>query len=126
MKRAPGHLIRFIDLGLLLLMAFLALSELNPIYQVALPGREKNSVPTVPVIHYRLVFDEDLQMRVMRLPDGTLLCQPHTPITLADCMSEHDGGRILITPAGKATVQQLVLVLDVCEDLGLACAAWAE
>ena len=50
MKRAHGFLLRFIDLGLLLLMAFLVVAELNPTHEEALPGRSDRLETVAPVL----------------------------------------------------------------------------
>ena len=123
MKRAQGLLIRFIDLGLLLLMAFLAVAELNPVHQVALAGQAQENDATLTLPHFRIVFGGDMRMQVLRLPDGQILCQPHAPSALVACVGEQQAGRFLLTARGEATVQQLVHVLDICEAEGLVCVA---
>lgn len=107
-------------------MAFFVVAELNPTHQVALPSRVQENDVAVPTNYYRIVLEEDMRMRVLRLPDAKALCQPNTLGTLVKCISEHASGRFLITPMEKVTVQQLVQVLDVCEEEGLQCVASAE
>ena len=73
MKRVHGFLLRFIDLGLLLLMAFLVVAELNPTHEVAMPGRPGDNTTTEGLQHYRITFDEALRMEVQERPGALSL-----------------------------------------------------
>ena len=118
MKRSSGHLLRFIDLGLLLLLAFLSVAELNPTLQVQLPGKSNTSQATATA---RVVFDHEWDGSVQRLDNSKLLCKTSSIAALEDCMAQQAGIRFLLAPAEEATVQQIVTLLDVCKVEALQC-----
>ncbi len=118
MKRSRGHFLRFIDLGLLLLLAFLSVAELNPTLQSPLPGRRGN--PT-DVIAVRVVFNENWSAVLTRLDPSAPLCQTTTISELSTCMQRYASMRFLLAPEDKATVQQIVTLLDLCKKATHAC-----
>jgi len=105
-------LIRFIDLGLLLLMAFLATAELMPVVQSPLPHGTETEAPGSA---YRILFDAG-HATVRHEPTDTLLCQPNSFENLARCLRTlgRSAGPFLLSPVGQATVQNLVEVMDIC------------
>ncbi|MCY4158441.1 MAG: hypothetical protein OXE92_05320 [Bacteroidetes bacterium] len=119
MKRSSGHLLRFIDLGLLLLLAFLSVAELNPTLQVALPSKSDASEK---VIVARVSFNQNWDATVKRLANSELLCQTTTVEELAACMENQKSIRFLLAPKENSTVQQIVTLLDICSALSLRCA----
>lgn len=118
MKRSSGHLLRFIDLGLLLLLAFLSVAELNPTLQVQLPGKSNTSRETVVA---RVVFDHDWNGVVRRLDNSRTLCETSGIAALKACMAQQTRMRLLLAPVKAATVQQIVTLLDACAVAGLQC-----
>ncbi len=118
MKRGSGHLLRFIDLGLLLLLAFLSVAELNPTLQVPLPG--KSTTPRETVVA-RVVFDHDWNGTVRRLDNSQMLCQTSSRAALEACMAQQARIRFLLAPVEAATVQQIVTLLDACTAAALQC-----
>ena len=114
-----SFLIRFIDLGLLLLMAFLATAELSPIIQVPLPHGDASASPESV---YRIEFDET-NASVRRDPTGTMLCQPTSLEGLTHCLQSlgEIAAPFLVSPTGEATVQRLVDVMDICLVEGFSC-----
>ncbi len=118
MKRSSGHLLRFIDLGLLLLLAFLSVAELNPTLQVQLPGKSSTSRETAVA---RAVFDHDWNGSVKRLDNSQILCQASGIAALKACMAKQTHIRLLLAPVKAATVQQIVTLLDACVVAGLQC-----
>ena len=118
MKRSSGHLLRFIDLGLLLLLAFLSVAELNPTLQVPLPGKSTTSQETAVA---RVVFDHDWNGTVRRLDNSQMLCQTSSRAALAACMAQQARIRFLLAPVEAATVQQIVTLLDACMAAALQC-----
>ena len=120
MSTSTTLLIRFIDLGLLLLMAFLAIADLAPSVQVALPhGGGAGEVASV----MRIQFNQDALI-VQREPVGDILCQEISLKGLAECIRslKRDPSPYLLTPVANATVQRLVHVMDVCKQERVACA----
>lgn len=122
--RKTGILFRFIDLGLVLLMAFLAVADISAEAQVQLPGGEVTEMNQA--VLYRLKFDETMQARVEQLPRGATYCRASDIATLSACMlsvfEEHgDEVRFVLAPHGGAILQQLVILLDLCEAEGLRC-----
>ena len=119
MRRTHGFLLRFLDLGLLLLMAFLVVAELNPSHQESLPG------PVVQVTEatrvYALTFNDEGSMRITW--QGRLLCDSSESDRLLSCLRTHPAGRIVLIPTSRATVQQLVTLMDTCEVRSLDCTA---
>ncbi|MXX59805.1 MAG: hypothetical protein F4246_03145 [Rhodothermaceae bacterium] len=118
MKRSSGHLLRFIDLGLLLLLAFLSVAELNPTLQVQLPGKSNTSQATTMT---RVVFDHDWNGSVQRLDNSNVLCKTSSIGALEACMTQQARIRFLLAPVNAATVQQIVTLLDVCTAAALPC-----
>ena len=118
MKRSSGHLLRFIDLGLLLLLAFLSVAELNPTLQVQLPGKSNSSQGTAVA---RVVFDHEWNGSVLRLDNSQVLCNTSSIAALEACMVQQASMRFLLAPAGAATVQQIVTLLDACKAGAIQC-----
>ena len=119
MRTRHSFLIRFIDLGLLLLMAFLATANLSPKIQVALPhGAEAAAAAQV----HRVLFGAtEAVVRPER--GGAALCQVYSLRELATCLRAlaNRPAPVLLSPTGAATVQRLVHVMDLCERLRLMC-----
>ena len=118
MKRSSGHLLRFIDLGLLLLLALLSVAELNPTLQVQLPGKSNTSEQAAVA---RVVFDHVWSGSVQRLDNSQVLCKTSSITALEACMAQQALVRFLLAPVEAATVQQIVTVLDACKAASLQC-----
>lgn len=118
MKRSSGHFLRFIDLGLLLLLAFLSIAELNPTLHAPLPGK-----PGSPqeVTAARVVFNQDWEGRLTHLNQSVILCRTASIVDLAACMEQHAPMRFLLAPVEAATVQQVVTLLDLCRRAAHPC-----
>lgn len=126
--RKNGILFRFIDLGLVLLMAFLAVADIEAEAQVQLPGGQQ--ADTGPSLLYRLRFDLAMQAHLEQLPGGEVHCKANELAALSACMwaAERDAlaetgqkARFVLSPKDGVILQQLVLLLDLCESEGLAC-----
>ncbi len=113
MKHGYSLLLRFIDLGLLLLMAFLAVADLGSALQVPLPGRQSGVQPgkithrvrAAPGAHYALVA----------LPQGGTVCSATGRDALLECLMKPGIGDVVIRSVGDTSVQEIVDVLDLCE-----------
>ena len=129
--RRRGYLLRFIDLGLIILFGFLMISDITVISQVTLPGKsEENAEPPAD--------DAQLFLGIAIQPDGTFQIQDladKTPLHVGINSSEElefvlntlkekqiAEGKILnllIEPTPESHMQKLVDVLDVCERLSI-------
>lgn len=118
MRRSSGHFLRFIDLGLLLLLAFLSVAELNPTLQVSLPGKTGNPQETIAA---RVVFNQDWEGVLTPLDRSAILCQTADIVELAACMEQHAAMQFLLAPVETATVQQVVTLLDLCRKAAHPC-----
>ncbi len=105
-------------MGLLLLLAFLSVAELNPVLQVPLPDK-----PGTPqnILAARMEFDQHWAFTVTHLDRTEILCQATGIKELAKCMDRQPSMRFLLAPRGEATVQQVVTLLDVCKASGYPC-----
>jgi len=118
MNRTNGHMLRFIDLGLLLLLAFLSIAELNPRLQVPLPDHSNGAPKTVIVT---IEFDAHWATTITRLDTQGVVCQATRVEQIHSCMENLPSMRFLIAPDANATVQQMVTVLDVCHQTNQQC-----
>ena len=121
MNNPYAAVIRFIDLGLLLLMAFLAVADLHPTFQAPLPGPTAQEGTQMRTFQVR--FDGEMEATVQRLPRPALVCRAGALEELGACLRSlgEEPSRFLLTPIGDATVQQLVDIMDVCAEEGLPC-----
>ena len=126
--RKANILFRFIDLGLVLLMAFLAIADIQQEVQVQLPGAEGEAMGQIVI--YRLRFDAAMRVRLEQLPERAVFCDEDDLAALRTClqMAEDEAlketgqeARFVLSPEGSAILQQLVLLLDLCEADGLIC-----
>ena len=118
MKRSYTSLLRIIDLGLLLLMAFFAVTHLNSDVQVALPSDKLS--PSADV--YRAVFTASMQLYLEQLPEGKRICQASTSDGIGACLRQVRGASLLLAPTETATLQHLVHILDICHVEKVLCA----
>ena len=126
--RGVGILLRFIDLGLVLLLGFLAVAEVQPEAQVPLPGGQESDVRHALV--YRLVFDETMHAHLIALPQGETYCKTDDVASLNTCMhaavrdaldKNDQSAPFILAPERGANVEQLVLLLDLCKAEGWSC-----
>ena len=120
MKYAYGTLLRFIDLGLLLLMAFLAVAGLGDTFQAPLSGMQSGAGAKVSAA--RVHVDGGGLFEVAALPGGFNVCRPEGLDALGACMRSATYSTYVLIPVGEATVQHLIDVLDICEAEGTSCA----
>lgn len=110
-------LIVFIDLGFVLLVGFLILTETAPRSNVALPGdAEEASVSMSELTVFNIHFNEEGRFWV---ENGThQFCDLGDVELLESCVQgvaqNYAGGVFVLVPAGLATVQQFVSLLDMC------------
>lgn len=109
----------FIDLGFVLLVGFLILTETTPRNNVALPGEpeEQETVPEDPPTVLNLHFDG---LGKFLIEDGeATVCEATGINEMLQCMeglmqSLPRAVFVLVPEGERATVQQLVSILDLC------------
>ncbi len=125
MQEDRTDLMVFIDLGFVLLVGFLILTETAPRSNVALPGDvEEPSEPITDLSVFNIHFNE---MEQFRVENGVqLFCDLQGSDQLQSCMQQivqnlvEDVVFVLI-PTDQATVQQMVSILDLCSQNGWTC-----
>lgn len=126
--RKANILFRFIDLGLVLLLAFLAIADIQEEVQVQLPGGEGEAMGQTVI--YRLLFDSAMRALLEQLPERAVFCEEDDLAALRTCLQVAEDealketgqeARFVLSPEGSAVLQQLVLLLDLCEADGLIC-----
>ena len=126
-----GYLIRFIDLGLIILFGFLMISDLTVTSQIALPGRDEVQPPPVDGSTRSLTVTVDSEglYTVENQASGESLysgisAEEELEFVLKTLDAQYDEAgetlRIIIVPSGDASMQRLVDILDVCDRLGLS------
>ena len=123
MEEDRSDLLLFIDLGFILLVGFLMLTETTPEAEVPLPNESEEESDPVPL--YEVQFDDRVQFLVLRLPEGEAACVPESLAALAGCLQQayrlNAETIFVLSPQGEATVQQLVSMLDLCTRRGWQC-----
>ncbi len=126
-----GYIIRFIDIGLIILFGFLMISDLTVISQIQLPGSEQDNPADPPDADVRMigvVIEEAGQYRVREMATDTPLFVnveeiADLEVLIRRLVDEHEaaGGaiEIVIEPHPNAIMQRLVDVHDLCERLGV-------
>lgn len=123
MKGDRSDLMVFIDLGFVLLVGFLILTETAPRINVALPGEpeveERSTSEDQPDV-FNLRFSGTLGFLV---DDGQeAVCNPEGLEALVSCMEQLPRTAIFVLiPEGQAPVQHLVSLLDLCRRYDRTC-----
>jgi len=129
--QSRGYLLRFIDIGLILLFGFLMISDLTVISQVALPGKsnqEQLEQADADLVYVGVGIDaegvyaiEDLAVREPLYVNIGAVQELEFFLKTLKERHESEGRRlsVLIEPNPEAPMQGLVNVLDVCERLAL-------
>ena len=116
----------FIDLGFVLLVGFLLLTETNPRNNVALPGEpeEQETLPEDPPMVLNLHFDGLGQFLI---EDGeNTVCEVSGANGLLQCMQGLTQSLpkvvfVLVPEGERASVQHLVSILDLCRSRDWTC-----
>ena len=118
MEKDRSDLLLFIDLGFILLVGFLMLTETTPEVDVPLPDGQQEQQESEPVPLYEVQFDARMHFLVLKLPENEAACVPTTIGALAGCLEQayrwNERTIFVLSPQGEATVQQLVSMLDLC------------
>lgn len=126
-----GYIIRFIDIGLIILFGFLMISDLTVISQIALPGSDTDTQVEPPPSETRLIGvaiapSGEFQIREIATNEPLFVNIEETA-DLEALLSElvaaqrDTGGvmEVVIEPHPESTMQRLVDVHDLCERLGV-------
>ncbi len=123
--RNTRMMIRFLDLTLILLMAFLLQADLAIEREVELPRGSDEEGEIQDVLRLNLGIQSWWVAR-----EGVQVCTGTDTAELRSCLSESASSEttILITPERGVLVQNLVDALDVCASINLSCSAseWNE
>lgn len=127
MKRS-SFLIRFIDVGLIMLFGFIMISDINLRSQIPLPssgdGSESEIIQTLIIISIYRDGSYEITEAETEIRYGLLQSIMDLEKTLREVQKEKRSGGVevvaLISPDEKATMQNLVDVLDVCDKLRIA------
>lgn len=125
-----GYLIRFIDIGLIILFGFLMISDLTIISQIQLPGKDLSAPPPEEAVEQRWYHIRVSEAGIFSiLEDGAeepaYVNIEETEVLESILLQVKDetgaGSRLnlVIEPSPRVHMQQLVDVLDLCERLGV-------
>ena len=117
-------MIRFLDLTLILLMAFLLQADLKIELPVPLPhGSVESGGEASDILRIQL-----LSQSWQVLDQRTRVCTGRGEESLRACLTQNAGSgtTIFVTPMQSLRVQRLVDVLDICAELGMSCATAAD
>ena len=120
MKDDRTDLMLFIDLGFILLAGFLGLTDTTPIKNVPLPASkaEEQQARDQSSPIYEILFDTHLNFLVLTTNGQVEVCSPTRLDGLVTCLTplvaNSSEAVFVLAPQGRATVQQLVSLLDLC------------
>ena len=121
-----SDLMVFIDLGFILLVGFLVLTDTTPKENVPLPARQNEEQRFEEERQvYEVLFDVNLSIRVVDMRAQAEICAPEGLDAVVACLTslvEQSASTVFVlAPQGHATVQQLVSFLDLCYHNGWRC-----
>ena len=116
-------IIRLIDVVLILLFGFLAISDIQMKRQIRLPGPAEDSRQTVPADNVWIFVKIDSAGHFSVLQEAQLLQQTASLDTLRTALLTASGDVyaagnqpvVIIDPHPEATVQATISVFDICE-----------
>ena len=122
MQDDRSDLMLFIDLGFILLVGFLVLTDSTPRENIPLPAdeeAEQQEEPEGERYVYDVLFGADLDFVIIAAHNRSQVCAPVGLDALVACLvplvAQPPGVTVfLLAPQGRATVQQLVSLLDLC------------
>lgn len=116
MENDRADMLLFIDLGFILLVGFLMLTETDSQAEVLLPNESEEA--SAPSLAFEVQFDDRMHFIVLQLPEREPACAIVTLVDLASCMEQayrlDNKVSFVLAPQGRATVQQMVAMLDLC------------
>ena len=126
-----GLIIRFIDIGLLILFGFLMISDLDKSSQIRIPGKVSwdqliTDVNQIQYLGVSIKENDDYEITDLtekQVLHGDLESPEELQFFLETLRNRYDNeGKslsVLIEPAPDSRMQRLIEVLDVCERLGI-------
>ena len=129
MKR-PGFLLRFIDIGLIILFGFLVISDIDVFSHIDMPSDDEDEVTEeqleMAFISVEIFFGEEFT--ASDIETEQVLCERVSLAGLEECLVdmraqyEEQGMQpvVLIEPEDDSIVQSTIDVLDVCDRHGIA------
>ncbi len=124
MQSGTNFLLRFIDLGLLLLMSFFVIADLRQPFQSPLPQTGSGEGDDdVAVTLYYVQFSGGVVANIFDTQDQGV-CHAATFVALKLCLAglgTGDDVLFQLDPLQDATVQHYIHIVDVCADTGVEC-----
>lgn len=124
-----GFLVRFIDIGLIILFGFIWVSDISTFSHIDMSGNEKDqqSEQTEEITILRVQVDRGGDYSVLNQQTETPECNNVSTAELERCLVRSteevtQRGRravVLIEPSEESAVQHTVNVLDICQRLGI-------
>ena len=121
MQEDRSDLMVFIDLGFILLVGFLLISDTTHKENVALPSEQgqEQQKPTEMGVTYEVQFNAVLDFLVLNLREQVVTCSASGVEELTSCILPLTNSPpqpvLVLSPYGRASVQQLVSILDLCK-----------
>ncbi|MCY3614136.1 MAG: hypothetical protein OXH03_03460 [Bacteroidetes bacterium] len=121
MRGDRSDLLVFIDLGFILLVGFLLVSDTSQKENVALPSdkEEEQQNLTQTGVTYEVQFNANLDFLVLNLREQVVICFAAGVEEFTSCISPLTDSAsrpvFVLSPYGRANVQQLVSLLDLCK-----------
>lgn len=126
MKKS-SFLIRFIDIGLILLFGFVIISDITVRSQIVLPGHDPSISEDTQSLLLFLEIMESNQFKVTEIETQLMYDEINglseleellTAIRL-EKLAENVEVAAVVHPQDEATMQQLIDVLDICDRIGI-------
>ena len=124
-----GFLLRFIDIGLIVLFAFVWVSDITTFSQIDMSGGDKSEKtdPNEDIILLKVDVNRGGEFTVTNQESNAVRCDGVDRDALESCLDRANqeltkrGRRpvVLISPSEKSAVQHTVDALDVCQRLGI-------
>lgn len=124
-----GFLVRFIDIGLIILFGFIWVSDISTFSHIDMSGdeQEQQSEQTEKITILRVQVAQRGIYSVKNQQTDAVECSEVNQTVLERCLDRASGevterGRravVLIDPSRESAVQHTVNVLDICQRLGI-------
>jgi biopolymer transport protein ExbD len=124
-----GFLVRFIDIGLIILFGFIWVSDISTFTHIDMSGeeQEQQSEQTEEIVLLKVQIRRGGFYSVVNQETGGVECNDVRRDALESCLSSTDQelrqrdrrAVVLIEPSEASAVQHTVDVLDICQRLGI-------